>query len=882
MYNTEEIEDLTLFANESFDTHDVDLFEFSSEESSPLTRLKSIILSLDWEINDEILQELADELSNLQTMWQGDKVAEVYLQGLDKTGNYIRNKGHFAHPNSIKLLMTFFYNFEKIISSHNITGEEITKILKGDIRKFKILQYQINQSEVESTPVTPKSAASAPVAGLPATPPMPPSEADPVKQLKAAILSLDWEVTDESLKHFQVQLTHFHDTVADNRFALVLVQGLQALGEYIGEERAEAHPEAFNLLHSFNEALELLASLKDPSKDQNKVQEILVEQINRLNNLKLLITSPAESKFDDQMIDEVVDEISGPVAGQTITEAPFAANDLAESPAEMAPLSENSGDTLQSGESHDASMTDNLEAEIDTLFSFGGKPAMESADIQYPDEILSSDAIQPVEDELADDLIEASLQTGRGLMPALSDAEEMSGYTEDAEPLDLPGQSDLVAQLDFLFSEAENSTVATDTPEPAAAFDDFDFDALNESGPVAALADVEPDTADTGDDTDEDSTVAALSDIDQPDYVATLGLDETESDPTALDIQSKLDTFFADASEEQETAQSKAGGPSVEEIEQSLFFTEDSPVESALAGSDEGQGFSETEALASLGSAPTNEIEEKLDFFFGIEADQETAQQKEDAPVAQFATEADHTEVAPALSGSGESRPADASVDKDLEGQLDFFFDATDDDEEGQSTETIEELTMALEASIDGDPGITSKPSEHLNQIDAIQDPEGRRQIAIASLGVLLPGMVKDITRARVADVTLAITTLQKEQLSPAQQALVQLLNAAVGLLGRTSKRNDADTERLFNYLYENIVKPQGQQDILPQAVNRYAEWMQRVCATMPLIPAVGESEGKEPHFEYTARELYFELSELRSNVREEFAKLRHEMHHKN
>jgi pilus assembly protein FimV len=31
----DEFEDLTLFANESFDTLDVDLFEFSREESSP-------------------------------------------------------------------------------------------------------------------------------------------------------------------------------------------------------------------------------------------------------------------------------------------------------------------------------------------------------------------------------------------------------------------------------------------------------------------------------------------------------------------------------------------------------------------------------------------------------------------------------------------------------------------------------------------------------------------------------------------------------------------------------------------------------------------------------------------------------------------------------
>jgi pilus assembly protein FimV len=252
----DEFEDLTLFANESFDTQDVDLFEFSSEESSPLTRLKSIILSLDWEINDDILQELADELETLQAMWTDDKVAEVYLQGLSKLGGYLRTRGAYAHPNSIKLLLTFFYNFEKIISSQNISGEEISNLLKGDVRKFRILQYQINQSDLESSPpvVEPTEAAA----------PLHPQEsalrgADHGKELKAAILSLDWEVTDDSLRHFNTKLSRFHEEVTDNKGALVLIQGLQALGDYIAEERADAHPEAFILLHSFNDALEQVA-----------------------------------------------------------------------------------------------------------------------------------------------------------------------------------------------------------------------------------------------------------------------------------------------------------------------------------------------------------------------------------------------------------------------------------------------------------------------------------------------------------------------------------------------------------------------------------------------------------------------------------------------
>ena len=40
-----------------------------------------------------------------------------------------------------------------------------------------------------------------------------------------------------------------------NKSALILIQGMQALGEYISEERAHAHPEVFNLLHAFHDGL---------------------------------------------------------------------------------------------------------------------------------------------------------------------------------------------------------------------------------------------------------------------------------------------------------------------------------------------------------------------------------------------------------------------------------------------------------------------------------------------------------------------------------------------------------------------------------------------------------------------------------------------------
>jgi len=957
VYKIDEFEDLTLFANESFDTQDVDLFEFSGEESSPLTRLKSIILSLDWEINDEILQELADEVEDLQSTWQGDKVAEIYLQGLGKIGGYIQSKGAYAHPNSIKLLLTFYYNFEKIVSTQDITGDEITQLLAGDVRKFRILQYQIKQSEDDSAPSFDERTAIASPSSVVA--PVP-AESDASKQLRAAILSLDWEVTDESLKQFNTRLAPFHQSFSDNKPALVLIQGLQALGDYISEQRAQAHPEAFILLHSFSEALDELAAAGEQPLEHDKVQNILVDRINRLNNLKMLIAHPTAS-VDEQRLDALVGEISAPVAFESTRDL---TPKISEEPdiASTAPEKETFSWDREEETPADELRTDSLQAEIDTLFAMDSKPAMETADVQYPDEILSPDAIQPVDDELADDFIEAHL-SNRGLMPALSDADEFSGFNEESEPLDLPAQSDLAEQLDFLFDEASDSNIplpdtgsstqADNQEQPGAAFadlfpedeqveaalagaeeppdtlelsledfetqqstfdiqsklDDFFAEALEEptksqtaeeysltasrpslddeeSGPIAALADIFP---------EEPQIEAALAGTEEPLEAIKPGRKDYQADQSALDIQNKLDNFFAEAGDEPARAET-ISEDSVEEIEKSLFFDEASGIESALADSSEERGFSEEEAIATLDYTPMEEIEEKLDFFFGAEAVVEPEamadRQTESASVGSLTEEADlafediieEPSIAPALSdflapeetGGQETWAAttDPLLDNELEGALSSFLEV---DEAFQETSPqTAELTQMLEAAVD-EAGLAAIVPTELPGTFASQESS---QLLLASLGALLPGVVRSTSRENVAESDQLMTALQNTKLSPNQQALLQLLNSVVGMLSRLPKRDIAATEKLVDYLYQHSLEAQLPPEVLPEAINRFTTWLQNAFAIMPTLPTQTDAAG-EPHFAYTAKELYFELTELRGHIKEEFAKLRHEMHHK-
>ena len=871
----DDFEDLTLFANESFDTQDVDLFEFTSEESSPLTRLKSIILSLDWEINDEILQELDDELVNLQAMWQGDKVAEVYLQGLSKIGSYIRTKGAYAHPNSIKLLLTFFYNFEKIISSEQITGDQITQLLKGDVRKFKILQYQINQSEATSPAVGDALLSTEQSGAAPAISPAPEPE-DPSKQLKAAILSLDWEVTDESLRQFNDKIAGFYPHITDNKPALVLVQGLQALGDYIAEERADAHPEAFILLHAFNEALDQVLHPEAHRLNQEAVQELLVDRINRLNNLKLLITSPTGALVDDQRIDEVVEELRAPVA----MEQPAPAVEKTQSEA-VAFISFAEAPAIETGigqVSEFAPSTDSLEAEIDTLFNMDAMPAMESADVQYPDEVLPPDAIHPIEDELPDDFIESQLSSKRGLMPALADAEESSGFNESAQPLDLPTQSDLAEQLDFLFADSESSGASAIT-----------FSALDSAELELAIAhdDEEPVAGGDGTGADEDLEEAeapflsALSDAEIPEgrEEQALELETAVPDGNVFDIQSKLDSFFADADEEPVEAAAPAS-TAVDEIEQELFFDEEDNVQAALADSAEERGFSEEAEVAALSFTPLDEIEEKLDFFFGSDTEEESdtalamgdvtmrppLEEALDLTVGAPETVAD---IAPALSGLDADEQEveedlalladDDETDGELSGALDDFFAESTAAESPLST-PVDELTSALEATM-------------------ADDQPDSAEIQLAALGALLPAVVRTPSRDNIVKAVEAIVALKQLDLSATQLALVQLLESVLTLLIRLPTKEDAATEKLVNHLYQQLIAEHGQLDVLAEAVGRYTTWLQQAATIMPVVP-VASDQDQETSFTYTGKELYFELAELRSHIRDEFVKLRRELHH--
>ena len=112
-------------------------------EHSALKELKSVILSLEWEISDSLMDRLTEEVQNLEKRYKGDKIVVAFLQLLGSLCKYIQKKKAEAHPDSISLLNSVYENLEQVMLSEKLTDGAKKKMLVGEVNKYKQLKEQI-------------------------------------------------------------------------------------------------------------------------------------------------------------------------------------------------------------------------------------------------------------------------------------------------------------------------------------------------------------------------------------------------------------------------------------------------------------------------------------------------------------------------------------------------------------------------------------------------------------------------------------------------------------------------------------------------------------------------------------------------------------------
>ena len=119
----------------------------ATSESKPdisLEKLKSVVLSIDWEITESCLNELISETDALLPRYENDRLPHTLLRMLRAAGRYIRQHKAQSHPGAIKLIMSVFNSLEQIIGDSQMPEDQRKGLVAIEIGAFKKLKQQID------------------------------------------------------------------------------------------------------------------------------------------------------------------------------------------------------------------------------------------------------------------------------------------------------------------------------------------------------------------------------------------------------------------------------------------------------------------------------------------------------------------------------------------------------------------------------------------------------------------------------------------------------------------------------------------------------------------------------------------------------------------
>lgn len=119
----------------------------ASATQASIEEIKSIVLSLEWEINDRILEQLEDEINKLYLLQTDNRIIQGLLRILRFVGRYLRVRGVDSHQDSVNLLLSVFDHLENMMVSKWMTESEKSQCLIESIQQYR---YWVERVDLET------------------------------------------------------------------------------------------------------------------------------------------------------------------------------------------------------------------------------------------------------------------------------------------------------------------------------------------------------------------------------------------------------------------------------------------------------------------------------------------------------------------------------------------------------------------------------------------------------------------------------------------------------------------------------------------------------------------------------------------------------------
>ncbi|MFP3928719.1 MAG: hypothetical protein ACLFUP_07430 [Desulfobacteraceae bacterium] len=111
-----------------------------------------------------------------------------------------------------------------------------------------------------------------------------PTQDSPLRNLKGIVLSIDWEITDRTMKAFLEEVDALRMHYQGEKIPDMFLRLLAATGRYVRTQKARAHPDAVGVLTRVYAAMEKV--LLDQDMPEAEKRRRLYRELNRFKDLK--------------------------------------------------------------------------------------------------------------------------------------------------------------------------------------------------------------------------------------------------------------------------------------------------------------------------------------------------------------------------------------------------------------------------------------------------------------------------------------------------------------------------------------------------------------------------------------------------------------------
>ncbi len=121
----------------------------------------------------------------------------------------------------------------------------------------------------------------------------PNDQGSPLKNLKALVFGIDWEITDDGMRAFLREIRDLQAQYQQDKVLSTFLKLHETVGKYIKAKKGRAHPEAFSFVASVFRSFEEV--LTNPGMQESRKKKLLSQEIKNFKNFKEKLAAPGKT-----------------------------------------------------------------------------------------------------------------------------------------------------------------------------------------------------------------------------------------------------------------------------------------------------------------------------------------------------------------------------------------------------------------------------------------------------------------------------------------------------------------------------------------------------------------------------------------------------------